>query len=68
MSLQNLLTLAKENEKRFACLPPSRTHITQPLDVTFFLKISWRKTILKFKELPAGPPKMSLHKQQFAEL
>ncbi|XP_065669381.1 uncharacterized protein LOC136088747 [Hydra vulgaris] len=65
-----VINACEKNEILFVCLPPNNTHITQPLDVTFFkpLKTAWRRIITEYKVSPVGCTKASLEKQHFPEL
>ena len=48
---EKVLSLAKENDISFTCLPPNSTHLAQPLDVAFYgpLKRSWRVVLDEWK-------------------
>ena len=41
----------EENNIAFICLPPNSTHLTQPLDITFFraMKLKWRTLLTNWK-------------------
>jgi hypothetical protein len=51
-----VLKSCEENDIRFILLPPNSTHLTQPLDVSFFrpLKTAWRKELDDFKRKNRG--------------
>lgn len=57
-----------ENNIRFVCLPPNATHLTQPLDVTYYgpMKREWRKVLTSWKE--RNKTLTSLPKDQFPKL
>lgn len=63
-----VLQLCKQNNILFVCLPPNSTHLTQPLDVSFFrpLKTAWRSELLNWKMKNAKSP--SLKKEEFPKL
>lgn len=65
-----ILKLCQENNVSFVCIPANSTHITQPLDVTFFrpMKEAWRKILLDYKETAWGCRSSSLEKQYFPSL
>jgi hypothetical protein len=48
---ETVLSLAKDNNISFTCLPPNSTHLAQPLDVAFYgpLKRSWRIVLDEWK-------------------
>jgi hypothetical protein len=48
---EKVLSLAKDNDISFTCLPPNSTHLAQPLDVAFYgpLKRSWRVVLDEWK-------------------
>ena len=48
---EKVLSLAKDNNISFTCLPPNSTHLAQPLDVAFYgpLKRSWRIILDEWK-------------------
>lgn len=50
LSIQ-IIKLCRENNIRFVFLPRNATHLTQPLDLTFFgpMKRHWRKIMLHYK-------------------
>lgn len=50
---EEVLENCRQNNIAFICLPKNSTHITQPLDVSFFrpLKMAWRTVLLKWKTL-----------------
>ena len=47
----DVLKLCVENQVSFVCLVPNTTHLTQPLDVSFFapMKRCWRKILKSWK-------------------
>jgi len=53
----------------FVFLPPNSTHLTQPLDVSFFrpLKIAWRKIFSTWK-IGAGKNESAIPKSEFPRL
>lgn len=57
----------KENQILFFCLPPHSSHLTQPLDVSFFnpLKSAWGKACEDFRLKNPGTP---VTKHVFAEV
>lgn len=63
-----VLELCRQNNISFVCLPPNSTHLTQPLDVSFFrpLKAAWRFTLLQWKA--ANPKATSIRKEEFPKL
>jgi hypothetical protein len=50
---ERVLNLCKENDVHFVYLPPNSTHLTQPLDVTFFhpVKHKWREILSDYKNI-----------------
>ena len=64
-----VLKLAAEHNIAFLCLPPSSTHLLQPLDVAFHgpLKNSWRKILCDWKVGDIKNPK-TLTKEAFPAL
>jgi hypothetical protein len=63
-----VLKTCEENNIRFVCLPPNATHLTQPLDVTYYgpMKREWRKILTSWKE--GNKSLTSLPKDQFPKL
>ena len=63
-----VLELCNDNNIVFLCLPPNSTHLTQPLDVSFFrpLKTAWRSVLLDWKM--KNPKQSSLKKEIFPQL
>lgn len=63
-----VLKACEENDVRFVCLPPNSTHLTQPLDVTYYgpMKREWRKVLTSWKE--KNRSMTSLPKDQFPKL
>lgn len=63
----NVLQLCCENNISFICLPANSTHITQPLDVSFFrpMKVAWRQILTEWKGSKQGFKETVLQKQQF---
>lgn len=63
-----VLKTCEENNIRFVCLPPNATHLTQPLDVTYYgpMKREWRKILTSWKE--KNKSLTSLPKDQFPKL
>lgn len=61
-----VIELCEENSIKFVFLPPSSTHLTQPLDVAVFgpLKKSWRRVLQDWKNKYKGP----IPKQYFPAL
>lgn len=53
---QNVILECQKNGIRFILLPPNSTHLTQPLDTSFFkpIKQSWRKTLGEWKKKNRG--------------
>lgn len=49
-----VLHLCEENSIKFIPLPPTATHLLQPLDVAFFhpLKSHWREVLTNWKKTP----------------
>ncbi|XP_049947042.1 uncharacterized protein LOC126452454 [Schistocerca serialis cubense] len=62
-----VLALCGENNISFISLPANSTHITQPLDVTFFgpMKLAWRKVLTEWKSSRQGFKGTVLQKQHF---
>lgn len=63
-----VLEQCRLNNIDFICLPTNSTHISQPLDVSFFrpLKTAWRSSLLKWKT--SNPKESGLKKEVFPEL
>lgn len=64
----SVLLECQRNNIRFIFLPPNSTHLTQPLDVSFFrpLKIHWRNILLDYKM--RNPRDQTLNKSSFPSL
>jgi hypothetical protein len=60
----------REENIHFVCLPPNSTHLTQPLDVSFFrpLKAAWHNNLTEWKQTPDGMKDAVLPKQYFPYL
>lgn len=65
-----VLQLCRSNDILFVCLPPNSTHLTQPLDVSFFgpMKRIWRKILRNWKLTGSGQCCKTLQKQDFPRL
>ncbi|XP_065678725.1 uncharacterized protein LOC105844984 [Hydra vulgaris] len=65
-----ILDACQSNNIGFAALPANSTHLTQPLDVTYFrpMKINWRKILCEWKEKGKGRRTASLPKDEFPRL
>lgn len=63
-----IVELCEENNIKFVFLPPNSSHITQPLDVSYFgpMKKQWRAILLNYKNKNRG--QSSLNKCHFPEL
>lgn len=63
-----IVKACEDNDIKFVCLPPNSTHITQPLDVTYYgpMKREWRKILTSWKE--KNKSTTSLLKDQFPKL
>lgn len=63
-----VLQLCDENNITFICLPPNSTHLTQPLDVSFFrpLKLTWGNIIEDYKS--EHPSSSSVDKSAFPQM
>jgi hypothetical protein len=63
-----VITLCRQNDIEFVCLPPNSTDKLQPLDVGFFapMKAAWRKTLMEFKK--KNPKEANIPKAQFPAL
>jgi DDE superfamily endonuclease/helix-turn-helix, Psq domain len=63
-----VITLCKQNDVEFVCLPPNSTDKLQPLDVGYFapMKAAWRKILLEFKL--KNPREASIPKSEFPAL
>jgi hypothetical protein len=61
----HVLQLCRENNIALICLPPNSTHLTQPLDVSFFrsLKVAWQNILSKWKAGNHGKNEKVLPKQ-----
>lgn len=61
-----VMELCEANDIKFGFLPPSSTHLTQPLDVSVFapLKKAWRRVLQDWKKKYKGP----IPKQHFPYL
>lgn len=60
----------EDNNVSFVCVPANSTHITQPLDVSFFrpMKEAWRKLLSQWKETAWGSKSTSIEKQHFPSM
>lgn len=67
---QRVLSICKERNIRFVCLPPNTTHISQPLDVAFFapMKKAWREILTQWKEPQNGSKYATIPKELFPSL
>lgn len=65
-----VLKLCQENNIAFVALPPNATHLTQPLDISFFrpFKISWRTILDEWKSTPVGRRLPTVPKDVFPSL
>lgn len=65
-----VLKLCKDNNIAFVALPPNATHLTQPLDISFFrpFKIHWRAVLDDWKTTPAGRRHPTIPKDIFPSL
>jgi hypothetical protein len=63
-----VITLCKENNVEFVCLPANSTHILQPLDVGLFgpMKADWRKQLRSYAS--QDPTSSLLQKTQFPRM
>jgi hypothetical protein len=63
-----VITLCKENNVEFVCLPANSTHILQPLDVGLFgpMKANWRKQLRSYAS--QDPTSSLLQKTQFPRM
>ncbi|KAK3911597.1 Jerky protein homolog-like [Frankliniella fusca] len=60
----SVVKACEDNNIRFILLPPNSTHLTQPLDVSFFrpLKEAWRKELDDFKKKKSRRMKSALER------
>lgn len=65
-----IIDKCKTEDIYFVCLPPNSTHLTQPLDVSFFhpMKVAWRNILSKWKNTKEGLHNHILQKQYFPSL
>lgn len=66
----SILKACQENDILFVCLPPSSTHLTQPLDVAYFhpLKKAWREILQAWRKTAEGERMKTLPKDAFPRL
>ena len=65
-----VIQACEANNIRFCCLPPNSTHLTQPLDVSFFrpLKLKWRSILTDWKLSKLGRKGSAVAKDKFPTL
>ena len=66
----SVIKACEANNIRFCCLPPNSTHLTQPLDVSFFrpLKMKWRSILTDWKLSKLGRKGSAVAKDKFPTL
>lgn len=62
-----ILSLCREYNICFVCLPPKSSHLTQPLDVVFFhpMKVTWKKILSSYRQSEADSQSAALQKEHF---
>ncbi len=65
---EDVISLCRQHNIEFVCLPPNSTDKLQPLDVGYFapMKAVWRKVLMDFKV--ANPKEASIPKAEFPRL
>lgn len=65
-----VIKMCGDNNIEFICLPPNSTHLTQPLDVSFFapMKKAWRSIMTDWKDSQRGSTSTTLQKDVFPSL
>ena len=65
-----VLQACQKNNIRFVCLPAHSSHLTQPLDVSYFapMKAAWRKILTTWKESEHGRNLANIPKDIFPRL
>ncbi len=63
-----VISLCREHNIEFVCLPPNATHLMQPLDVGLFapMKAAWRKQLTAYSD--KDPAAKMLQKTEFPRM